>query len=170
MTCSVLQTLLLRAAMTVALAVPLGLHAEILSLSVTLPSQSAAAGNSLSFTGVITNRTGQTLESTDLFLSFFAYDFDALTPNQLLGSVAFTLPDHTFSADTALFSVDVAPATVAGIYVLQVLLQDINGNLSNATDVTVQVTASAVPEPSSFTLLALGVLAFLGIGRRKRTQ
>lgn len=144
-----------------------------LTLSVDQLSPAALPGGTLDFSGVITNQTGSALSSTDFFFNFFNYDPSDLTPVQILGMTDFTLPNNTFSADTALFSLAVSPGIAAGPQPLGVTLEDVNGDISNEVDINAGVgNVAPAPEidPSSagtaLTLL-LGLMAVLG---RRRTQ
>lgn len=159
-----LRALLLRVLLLIAGTMVSGVSfATPLEWSITNPTESAAPGDTVTFTGVITNRTGQALESTDLFLDFLTFDFNVLTPNQELGIVPFTLPDFTFSADVALFNVYVNPLAATSISGLQVLLQDVNGNLTDTINVTIAINGvtNDVPEPSIAALFTLGCIVFL---------
>ena len=137
-------------------------QAAVITLDVNSLTSPVAAGNTAFFSGRITNRSGVTLESTDLFLGFTAFDFNALTPTQVLGSSPFSLLNFTFIANVDLFTIDIAAGTVAGTYGLQVFLSDVRGNVSDATDLLLVVTngVQAVPEPSTVAIvgLALGLL------------
>lgn len=143
-------------------------QAAVITLDVNALSAPVAAGDTATFSGTITNRSGVTLESTDLFLGFSAFDFNALTPTQVLGSSPFSLSDFTFIADVDLFTVDVAAGTLAGTYGLQVFLSDVNGNVSDATDLLLVVTngVQPIPEPSTAAVVGLG-LALLVLSRRR---
>jgi hypothetical protein len=134
--------------------------AEPLLLAIDQTSISASPGEILTFPGVITNRTGVTLTSTDLFLNFAGYDPTSLTPNQLLGNIPFTVPNFTSSAHVDLFDVEVSPSA-SGVEPLQVVLEDINTNLSDPVQITIDVT-SAVPmsEPMGIPLLLVALLFF----------
>lgn len=159
-----LRALILRVLLLIAgTAVSVSSYATPLEWSITNPTVSAARGDTVTFTGVITNRTGQVLESTDLFLDFLAYDFNVLSPNQVLGTVPFTLPDFTFSTDVALFSVDVNLLASAEISEFQVLLQDINGNLTDVINIAIAVNGvtNNVLEPSTMALFILGFIMLL---------
>lgn len=151
-------------------------HAQ-LTLLVDQLNPSAAAGDTLNFTGVITNQTGLSLSSTDFFFNFFNYDPDSLTPQQVLGTTPFTLPNNTFSANTALFSIVVSPGVLTSSQSLGVTLEDVNGDISNEVNISANVTAKVVPvsEPGPLLLLAGGLIAicgprFLGEWRRKRLR
>ena len=145
----------------------LSLAAPILTMTVTKPFASAVGGEALTFTGVITNRTGLPLEATDLFLSFSGFDFDVITPNQVLGEAAFTLPNNTFSADVELFTIDVALDAAAAVYGFQVLMQDLYGNFSDVTEINIDVTGVvAVPEPPIIGLISFALFAL--VIRRRR--
>lgn len=127
------------------------------------------AGSELTFTGVITNQSGQSLSSSDFFLNFFNYDPAGLNTVQILGATSFTLPNNTFSAHTALFSVQFSPALSSGMQFLSLTLGDFSGNLSDQVDLALNVGAApvvSVPEPSSLLLLAAGLLAVAGVSRR----
>lgn len=140
-----------------------------LILDISPNSLPANAGDLLTFSGRITNTTGVTLNATDMFLNFGGFDPVALTNiTQLLGTPDFTLPNNTFSQIVPLFSIDVGLGASAGIYPLAVSLQDINDNISNTVDVTVDVGgASAVPEPASLLLVGIGSLILVASNRRK---
>lgn len=142
--------------------------APIITLDVNSLSAPVAAGDTATFSGTITNRSGVTLESTDLFLGFSAFDFNALTPTQVLGSLPFSLLNFTFIADVDLFTVEVAAGTLAGTYGLQVFLSDVNGNVSDATDLILVVTngVQTVPEPSTVAIVGLA-LGLLILSRRR---
>lgn len=128
---------------------------------ITKPVESASPGETVVFSGNISNNTGFDLESTDLFLDFLAYDFIYITPNQELGFVPFLIPNFTESGNVALFNVEIAPFIVPDTYYLSVLLQDINGNLTDAIDVAIIV--SEIPEPSVAILLLFGLITLLFI-------
>ena len=146
-------------------------QAAPITLDVNSLAASVAAGGTATFSGTITNRSGVTLESTDLFLGFSAFDFNTLTPTQVLGSSPFSLLDFTFIANVDLFSVEVAAGTLAGTYGLQVFLSDVNGNVSDATDLLLVVTngVQQVPEPSTAAVVGLG-LTLLVLSRRRPTD
>jgi len=145
----------------------LSVAAPILTMAVTKPFASAAGGDTLTFTGVITNRTGLSLEATDLFLSFSGFDVDVITPTQVLGITPFTLPNNTFSPDVELFTIDVAPDAAVASYGFQVLMQDLYGNFSEVTDINIDVTGAVpVPEPPIVVLFIFALSAL--VTRRRR--
>jgi len=143
-------------------------QAATITLDVNSLSVPVAAGNAAMFSGTITNRSGVTLESTDLFLNFSAFDFNALTPTQVLGNSPFSLLDFTFIANVDLFTVDVAAGTLAGTYGLQVFLSDVSGNVSDMTELFLVVTndVQQIPEPSAAAVVGLS-LALLVLSRRR---
>ena len=146
----------------------LPVQAAVVTLDVNPLSAPVAAGDTAIFSGKITNRSGVTLESTDLFLGFSAFDFNALTPTQVLGSSPFSLLNFTFIDNVELFTVDIAAGTLAGTYGLQVFLSDVNGNVSDATDLLLVVTngVQTVPEPSTVVIVGLA-LGLLMLSRRR---
>lgn len=165
-----LRSLLARLVIAAAGLLPFGISAApLLTLDVTNPTRAASAGDSLLFSGVITNRTGVALQSTDLFLSFVGYDPDVLLPDQVLGSVLFNLPNLTFSSSVGLFSLGINALASTGTYGFQVQLQDVAGNLSDVTSITVNVRGlgTGVPEPSSLALVMVAGFAAAGLRHRK---
>src|SRR5258708_1143567 len=67
----------------------------ILSLTLNPGLLTAEAGDTLIFRGTITNTTGVSLASTDLFLNFSGFDAASLTDiRQLLGTTSFVLPNN----------------------------------------------------------------------------
>lgn len=147
-------------------------QAAPITLDVNALAVPVAAGGTATFSGTITNRSGVTLSSTDLFLSFSAFDFNALTPTQVLGSSPFSLLNFTFIANVDLFTVEVAAGTLAGTYGLQVFLSDVSGNVSDATDLPLVVTngAQAVPEPSTAATVGLALVLLILSRRRPSCQ
>lgn len=143
-------------------------QAAVITLDVSSLSAPVAAGDTAIFSGKITNRSGVTLESTDLFLGFSAFDFNALTPTQALGNLPFSLLNFTFIDNVELFTVDIAAGTLAGTYSLQVFLSDVSGNVSDATDLLLVVTngVQTVPEPSAAAIVGL-TLVLLILSRRR---
>lgn len=146
----------------------LSVSAAPLEWSITSSVKSANPGDTLVFSGNITNNTGQPLESTDFFLDFLAFDSNYLLPNQELGIVPFILPDLTNSGNVTLFSVDVDPFAMPNSYLLSVLLQDINSNLTENIDIIIII--SEIPEPSAAVLLMLGVITLLIILRNRKQR
>lgn len=146
--------------------------APLLTLELTDTTLSGAGGDSLVFTGVITNRTGVSLDSTDLFFSFSGYDPDLLVPAQLLGFTPFTLPHLTFSAEVDLFSIDIAAAALPGSYDLQLLLQDVNGNLADVAAITVNITGNGPPQglPEAPSLALVMLAGWIAGAARRRSR
>ncbi len=137
----------------------LSISAAPLEWSVTNSIELAHPGDTVFFSGSITNKTGSTLESTDFFLDFLAFDSSNLIPNQELGLVPFTLLDLENSGNVTLFNVDINPFALPDTYHLLVMLQDTNGNLTEAIDVAIII--SEIPEPSAANLLLLGLITLL---------
>lgn len=152
---SCLPALLLFALLHAAQATPL--------LTLTMPDSVAGApGASITVTGDIINRTNADLASTDLFLDFSHFDPGQLSPLQVLGLASFDIPSFSFMHDVALFTIDIAPASMPGPQTLDILLQDVNGNFSGLATLTVQVQpAGTVPEPPTLALVLAGACAFI---------
>jgi len=142
-----------------------------LSLTVDQLAPSITAGDTFDFTGVITNQTGGPLASTDLFFNFYNFDPSTLDPEQVLGTTNFSLPNNTFSTDTLLFTVTVAPGSVAATQPLALTLEDVNGDVSNEADLSIDVksaTTTNVTEPGPLVLLTAGLLIMLIAHARRR--
>jgi hypothetical protein len=119
-------------------------------------SATAIAGDTITFSGRITNTTGVTLNATDMFLNFNVFDPAIfLNFNQILGISDFVLPNNTFSPVVSLFDVLISPTAQTGTYAFEITLQDINNISSNV--VTADVAVTSVPESSSVFLLAVGI-------------
>lgn len=113
-----------------------------INLTIIPSSLQSTPGGTLNVMGTITNHTGVPLDATDLFLNFSAYDPNAMTPTQLLGTRDFSLPNSTTSPAVILFSVTTGFAVPSGTYPLDIFFQDINNNSSNVvtTNLIVQST------------------------------
>ena len=152
-------------ALTVSLAAASAL-AVPLTLNVLDPDRTGPAGATYSFTGSITNNTGSALNASDLFLDFNGFDFGSVSLSQLLGTPDFVIAAGTTSAVVSLFDFTLAPDGMAGVrYVADVGVSDAIGDLSDS--VTVSVTA--IPEPTTTALMALG-LAGVALARRRRNS
>jgi hypothetical protein len=145
------------------------IFAAPLEWSIDNPVVSANPGDTVVFSGVITNNTGLDLESTDLFLDFFAFDFNVLTPNQVLGLMPFTISHLTSSVNIEIFSISIDPLALTGINSLQVMLQDIGGNLADTINIDIMVrNVSNIDEPSTVVLLFLGKFLLYIVFYRRR--
>ena len=146
-----------------------------LILNIKSATRNANAGDTVTFTGTITNTTGVTLNATDMFLDFSGYNAAIRCPNitQLLGTPDFVLLNNHISASVALFSVTIGSIAQPGHYPISTILQDINNNSSSIVTGTVHVQASSggvVPEPSSWLLAAtvFAELIFFSFVRRRK--
>jgi hypothetical protein len=153
----------LRLTVTILL-VSLPLRAESIDLSVVNPNRIGSPGDVFTFTGSITNDTGDPLSSTDLFLNFSSFDPALVSLNQLLGLTSFVIPDGSTSAVVNLFTFTLSSAALPGTYPSQVVVQTLVGDLSTPQSVSVTV----VPEPGSFALVALAGIAAALAGMRRR--
>lgn len=154
-------------ALLVALLAPGAQALPLLTLTPVQTTLSASAGESLSISGSIVNRSNGSLSATDLFLDFSGFDAGALTPWQLLGQVPFVIGSYAFRDNVALFTIDIAADAPPGVQTLDVVLQDVSGNLSDVVSLTVLVDqVAAVPAPATLPLL----LAALPLLRRHFTR
>jgi hypothetical protein len=144
------------------------LAAHALSFTVGNPNRIGPPGDSETFQGTITNDTGATLDSTDLFFNFSGFDPVQVTLTQILGNTSFAIPNGTTSAVTGLFSFDLSPlAGSPAVYPADVTIEDINGDVSAIK--TVSITTPS-PEPASILFAALGTLLLLGLAFTKRKK
>jgi hypothetical protein len=160
------SSILFAAALSLSNMAPLAM-ADSLSLEISNPNQFGSPGGVETFQGTITNNTGLSLNSTDLFLNFSGYDPLQVTLDQLLGSSSFSIPNGATSNVVDLFTFGLAStAAVPATYPAQLVLEDFAGDLSLAQTVTV----STVPEPASVELIGTVVLLLLLLPFRKRLK
>ena len=149
----------------VALALACAASAEPLTLTIINPDRAALPGSTETYLGTITNDTGQTLQTADLFLDFAGYDPVYVTLTQLLGIPDTSIPDGGTSPVISLFDFTLDPATLPGTYAADVIVQSLANDTSNK--VTARETVS--PEPGSLLLFGLGLAAVLtGMLRRRK--
>jgi len=132
--------------------------ADSITLNLTSLSMSTVPGGSVTFDGSISNNTGFSLSSADLFLNFFNFDPGSINPTQLLGSVDFTIDNGATSGVVDLFSVMVADGVPLGsTFPMDLTLEDINDDTS--ASITVETTTgheTVVPEPGTLSLCLMG--------------
>jgi hypothetical protein len=124
-----------------------------LSFTVLNPDRTAVAGGSETFLGTITNNTGATLSTQDIFVDASGFDTTHLSITELLGNVPFTINQGTTSPPLDLFRVNLAAGTPPGLYPIDVMLQT-DGTFTSAETVSLRV----VPEPSAYALMMIGLL------------
>ena len=151
--------------------------APLLSFSTDQQGVVVSPGQTVSFTGIVTNRTDQSLDSTDLFFNFSNFDITGLNPVQDLGSDLFTIRSFTFVSGIKLFTIGFADQITAGNFSIDVSLQDVFGNVSELMPFAFRVAGddsppgpgSSVPEPSTVLLIMAG-LAVAMLSRRQRLR
>lgn len=143
-------------------AAPFALPAAAINLSILNPNQIGAPGSSNLFQGTITNNTGAALASTDLFLNFSGFDPVNASLTQLLGDTSFSIPNGTTSSTVDLFTFALGGSAPLGTtFPSQVVLEDVGGDLSSVSTVTV---TTGVPEPGSLALAGAAALLFMLFG------
>lgn len=126
-----------------------------LTLHIQNPDRYGAVGTTQTFSGTIGNDTGADILASDLFLNFSGFDFSVVSLNQLLGAPDFLIANSTTSALSPLFEFTLSnSAAVPTTYFTDVVLQDVNGHLSDV----VTVSVSTVPEPSTWMLVVAALL------------
>jgi hypothetical protein len=156
-------------------------RADGISFQVTAATLTAASNGTATFTGAITNSSGADLNATDFFFNFLNFDPTSVTPNQLLGtSTDFSIGDGTTTSILDLFNVQLGSVSAGSTFLIDVQLQDANGDLSAVETVDVNVSGGSTggggngggggttttPEPTTLLLLGSG-LAFVGAWRKR---
>jgi len=158
---------LFQSGLLIAVSVPviaLALSAAPIDLSILNPDRIGAPGGTFTFSGTITNNTGDTLNATDLFLNFSGFDPVDVTLNQLLGASSFTIVDGSTSPVLDLFTFALAPTAGAGTYPADVVLQTASLDSSDPQRVSIAI----VPEAPSLALTAVAIgLLLAGLWRKR---
>lgn len=130
-----------------------------------------AYGFSLSFDPTLLKLTAGTegallRQGGETFFSAGAFDNDAGSVTYTLGTLIGQVPGVTGSGNLATFSFDVKQAGLASFKFTEVALVDGSG-----ADISVETRnlVTAVPEPASIAMFAVGLLALLG-GRRLQAR
>lgn len=155
-------------------------RADGISFQLTATTLTAASSGTATFTGAVTNSSGADLNATDFFFNFFNYDPTSVAPNQLLGtSLDFSIGNGTTTSVLDLFNVQLGTASAGSTFLIDVQLQDANGDLSAIETVDVTVPGgtgsgggggvTSTPEPTTLLLFGSG-LAFAGAWRKRFTH
>jgi hypothetical protein len=138
--------------------------ADVISFEVFNPTRIALPGDTVIFSGTVTNNTGASLNATDLFFNFSGFDPAVVGLTQLLGFTDFTLGDGTTTAPVDLFSFMLGANALSNqTYVADTFLQTIDGDMSNV--VTVSVTE--VPEPATWLVSLLTLMLLIALSSRE---
>jgi hypothetical protein len=148
-----------------------GSRADEISFELSSTTMTALSGGTVTFDGVITNNSGTDLFASDFFFNFFAFDASSVTPAQDLGlTLDFLIAKGNTSASVPLFDVALSSVPSGSSFPIQVQLEDINSDLSQAQTVTVSVPGGVVvSEPSTLILIAAGLFMVL-FALRKRHE
>ena len=136
---------------------------------------SGAPGDTLTFSGTLTNNTGATVYLNGAGLTLAGFDPSDYDASDFLFNAPLTLDDGTTSADFNFFTVSIPNGFSAGQYLGTLDVQGGPGStddsLLGSGDFAVNVTDSSAPEPGSFGLLIIGLamLRYLGSVVRRRS-
>jgi hypothetical protein len=147
-----------------------GPNAQAASLEFTsvLPSAPLNLGERFVVRGQLTNLTGQALRTSEVGLSFAAFDPMALQITPLLGDPDVNVPNRSLSALLDLFEVEVLLTATAGVnYSFEWFGFDASGVFSPVYQGSVQVAGSPVPLPSTLLLAAMAAALALRQGARR---
>jgi hypothetical protein len=147
--------------------------ADDVSVAIADPSQNATPGQTVDFTGIITNDIEDTADFT---FSFSGFDSSNLTPISLLPSpFAIGAGDATSTID--LFSVTLNSTIGPGTYPVDFMLQGRGSDPPNEirdADGEVTITVAPAPEPSTMWLMVTGLIILAttlpGFIRKKSKQ
>lgn len=144
-------------------------HAGVISFDLTALSLATTAGDTVSFTGAVTNDSGGDLNASDFFFNFFGFDPSAVTPSQDLGVVTdFLIPNGTSSGLVELFDVQLGSVAPGSIFPIDVQLEDTNSDLSDVQTVFVSNgPVTGIPEPSILVMVGIGMIA-IGLGHKRK--
>jgi hypothetical protein len=131
--------------------------ADDISLNIADPSQTATPGQTVDFTGTITNDIEQDLSASDFVFSFSGYNSN-LTINQLLGTPNFSIGAGETTSIVDLFSVTLDSTMGPGTYPVDFVL--VGGNSEESRSTTGEVSITVTPEPSTMGLMVTGLLIF----------
>ena len=133
--------------------------ADTLTITLDSPFQSGLAGQTLNFSGTITNPLGPTValsgDSITLAGTFTTDDTGFLFYAPL------TLSASQSSGDIPLFAITIDPGTALGIYAGAFDILDGSGAVEGQADFDIDVT----PEPGTILLLGTGLLVLAGMIR-----
>jgi len=148
----ILSTLILSAC---ALLLPARCFADEVNATIVDPSQTATPGQTIVFTGTVTNAIEEDLSATDFNFMFSGYSSD-LTIEQLLGTPNFSIPAGATTPIVDLFSVTLDSTIAPGSYPVDFNLfaNTTETYVAEGGDVTIVVT----PEPSTMWLMATGLV------------
>ena len=146
----------------------LAARADVLNFTLTTPNQTGSPGETLVFSGTISNPTAGTvfLNGENLSTSpssFLAGDASAFFSNTPLSLTANGAPGDT-TGDVDLFSITIGASAAPGTYTMNNFFDVIGGSTSSSSgllatqpfSITVN-SSSSVPEPGTMTLFATGM-------------
>jgi hypothetical protein len=149
---------------------PSSAFADSVSFQITNPSQPIQSGQLVVFQGTVTNDSGLDLTASDFFFNFFNFDL-ALTPNQLLGTPDFLIPNNTTSPVVDLFNVAAGVISQGTPLSVDTTLEDIFNDVSAKQTVILSASGGGtVPEPAALMMLGTGIGLIVTFRRTRRLK
>jgi hypothetical protein len=147
--------------------------ADSFSFTIDLATQHAAPGDTLAFSGTVSNTGTSPIYLNGDTITITEEDDFVKDDSPFLNNFLLPLNPGDRPLDEELFSLLVKPGTPAGSYTgMFVIIGGSDGDAQDwlsAQDFTVNVTDTTIPEPSSLLLLASGMAALAGTLRRRLT-
>ena len=131
-----------------------------LSIAFDSPFQSGVEGQTLTFSGMISNIS---LGPVDLAGDSFTLVGGTENDSDFYLNTPPSLASGGNSGDVDLFTFTIAPGTAAGIYAEEYQITDSNGHVVGEATFDIDVT----PEPGTILLLGTGLLILAGLVRRR---
>jgi hypothetical protein len=165
----VIRTLALGTIGAVLLGAAESAKADGITFQLTSTQLTTTSGGTITFDGTITNNSGVDLFASNFFFNFSAFDPVSVNPIQDLGVASdFLIPKGATSSVVALFDVMLGSVAAGSSFPVDILLEDINSDLSATQTVTVSVPGSvSVPEPGTLLLFTTGLAATFALLRKR---